>query len=569
MPSYTLLSVAELAQQPYRSIVRVEVRWSNGQNTVGSGVLVGANDVLTAAHIFGAPDGATIRDVLVYPAYYYGPSSSSAPPVVHAANWTSLSPPITGGSISLQAVRGDLCVVSLPDAIGLGLGYWRIGAKFSGGTASTVGYPGTLNGAPAVSTGWVGTLPTLQYGALDIGALYAQPGSSGGPIFTLDPAQVPVVLGVLSTGSWAVNITAGTAGSADLAWVRQQITLDNLDAAASLPRVSLPAAVVSLGHGVTSLTVHYPVTLSFALGVDTTLSCVLVSAKGQGIGSAQLKIPAGSLQTSVDLPVPVPQTSAPVSQSWGLAFSGADNALFSAADGTAVLAKQAPLAVVGSTASGQVGGCDLPESVVLSDSDDAYRGRGGDDQIDGGRGVDTAFYSGPRADYVARPLGPGRGWVVSPSPSAAVMSRGDGTDTVLNVERLGFPDVRLALDLSGHAGAVARVLGAVLGPDSTKDRALVGLGLGFLDAGGTQQELVGLALARALGPTFGSEQELALLYKNLFKNPPTAADLKYWGGKIESGELTQVSLAYLAAQSEINAANINLVGLAQAGLEYS
>ena len=89
------------------------------------------------------------------------------------------------------------------------------------------------------------------------------------------------------------------------------------------------------------------------------------------------------------------------------------------------------------------------------------------------------------------------------------------------MERLRFSDKGLAFDLDGAAGQVARTLGAVFGPESITNKEYVGIGLSLLDV-----------------------------------------------GLLENGTHTTASLAALAADPPINAANVDLVGLSQTGLAY-
>lgn len=567
MPSYTLLNSTELQQSTYKPVVRVEVKWSNGQGTWGSGVLVGANDVLTAAHLFGTSGNATITDVLVYPGYYYGPSVAAA---VHASHWTLAAPPPSGGMITASGVRGDLALVSLNQTTGLSRGYWEVGASFANGVASTVGYPGTLNGAPAVSSGWVNTLSVFESSALNIDNLYAQPGSSGSPIYVLNAQQQPTVVGVLSTGSWAVNVTDTHAGQTGLSWVEDQISLNNLDVANSLPRIGVSSATANIGQGVTQLTLHFPVTLSYALPVDTHLTARLWDAAGRDYGTEDVRISAENRTTSIDLPVAVSGTSATQTRQWTLDFYGADNALLTGAGGVAATTQQTSLRIEGSTAAGVVGGSALPESVVLSGGNDVYQGLGGDDALTGGAGIDLAIYRGPRKDYQLQPLSATGDWQITPSAKAGTLAKDDGTDALAQFERLRFSDVCLALDVNGNAGRVAKIFGAVLGKESLQNKSLVGYGLAVLDqSDGGVQTLTAQALHYKLGASFSHESEVRLLYKNLLNSTPTAADMAYWRGALEAGTFTPDTLAMMAADTAANASQINLTGLSGTGLEYS
>lgn len=567
MPSYTLLNSTELQQPNYKPVVRIEVKWSNGHGTWGSGVLVGANDVLTVAHLFAPSGNATITDVLVYPGYYYGPSVASA---IHASHWALAAPPASGGTITASGVRSDLALVSLNQTTGLNRGYWEVGAGFAEGMASTVGYPGTLNGAPAVSSGWVNTLSVFESSALNIDNLYAQPGSSGSPIYVLNAQQQPTVVGVLSTGSWAVNVTDTLAGQTGLSWVEDQISLNNLDVANSLPRIGVSSATANIGQGVTALTLHFPVTLSYALPVDTHFTARLWDAAGRDYGTEDVLIPAGKLKIFIDLPVAVSGTMATQTRQWTFDFYGADNALLVGAGGVAATTQQTSLRIEGRTAAGLIGGSALQESVVLSSGHDVYQGLGGDDALAGGAGIDLAIYRGLRKDYQLQPLSAQGDWQITPAANAGTLAKDDGTDTLAQFERLEFSDVCLALDVNGNAGSVAKIFGAVLGKESLQNKSLVGYGLAVLDQGdGGYQTLTAQALRYKLGANYSHESEVRLLYKNLLNSTPTAAEMAYWRGELEAGTFTSDTLAMLAANTAANASQINLTGLSETGLEYS
>ena len=93
----------------------------------------------------------------------------------------------------------------------------------------------------------------------------------------------------------------------------------------------------------------------------------------------------------------------------------------------------------------------------------------------------------------------------------------------------------------------------------------MGIGLSFLDAGWTYDQLASLALDAALANT--NDKIVSLLWKNVIGSQPTAADKAPYIAMLENG-LTAGALAHLAADSSFNTTNINLVGLAQAGIEY-
>lgn len=177
--------------------------------------------------------------------------------------------------------------------------------------------------------------------------------------------------------------------------------------------------------------------------------------------------------------------------------------------------------------------------------------------IDGGLGIDTAIYSHAHSSYtVAR-------------TATGVTVTGNGlSDTLVNIERLHFSDVKVARDLDGHAGTVARIIGAVFGAPAVGNAAYVGIGLGLADTGMTDPALMELALGVALGPAASNEQVVTRLYTNVMGSAPPAGELEFFVGQLEAGNFTPASLGLLAAGTALNAERVGLSGLWASGLEY-
>ncbi len=96
---------------------------------------------------------------------------------------------------------------------------------------------------------------------------------------------------------------------------------------------------------------------------------------------------------------------------------------------------------------------------------DLITGGGGDDAIDGGLGTDTAFSSGTYADHrITAGRGPGD-WTVQDLRTG----RPDGSDALVNVERLHFAD-KIAL-LAANKAPTADSFGATINDDNAKGLA--------------------------------------------------------------------------------------------------
>ena len=106
------------------------------------------------------------------------------------------------------------------------------------------------------------------------------------------------------------------------------------------------------------------------------------------------------------------------------------------------------------------------------------------------------------------------------------------------------------------------------GPSSVANQTIAGIGLALLDSGVSYPDLMMAALTAKLGGQFSNADEVNLLYQNLFGHGPTPAESTFWSDAIDSGQFSQASLAVAAAQLDLNASNIDLVGLTQTGLAY-
>ena len=196
---------------------------------------------------------------------------------------------------------------------------------------------------------------------------------------------------------------------------------------------------------------------------------------------------------------------------------------------------------------------------------DTLTGLAGDDSLDGGAGLDLAIYGGLRAAYGV--LKTGGGWNVSNNAGT------DGSDALAGVERLQFADGRLALDLDGNAGSVARLIGALFGAPALQDRVLVGQYLGLMDSGASDEQIAELALSSdrytQLAGSQGNTDFVRLVYANVVGVAPTAQDLAEFVPLLDAGLTTQAALAVMAAKLPLNAARIGLDALTQGGLAYT
>lgn len=193
---------------------------------------------------------------------------------------------------------------------------------------------------------------------------------------------------------------------------------------------------------------------------------------------------------------------------------------------------------------------------------DIFVSTNANESFNGLGGLDTLIARGNRGDYALQPTSAG-GWTLGDG----VPNR-DGLDTLLQIERIKFADGYVALDLDGAAGTAARMLGALVGPAALNNRSLVGTVLKAVDAGSTPLQVAQLGLNALLGASATPEQVVGLLYANLTGVAADAGTVQALAGVIKSGAYTNASFAVAAANLDLNAAHINLVGLSSQGLEY-
>ena len=202
-----------------------------------------------------------------------------------------------------------------------------------------------------------------------------------------------------------------------------------------------------------------------------------------------------------------------------------------------------------------VGGNDRLEG---RDGNDTLVGGDGNDTLSGGNGLDVAVFTGTKNAYA-----------LSKAAANFNVNGGAGNADVLDgVERLRFDDAWVAIDLDGNAGTVAKILGAVFGAASVANQTYFGIGLFYIDGGMSYEALMQLALDARLGAGPSHTAVVTLLYTNVVGVPPDAAALANFVGLLDRHEFTPATLGILAADFSLNLENINLVGLANTGVEF-
>ncbi|SFE35000.1 M10 family metallopeptidase [Nitrosomonas sp. Nm166] len=198
------------------------------------------------------------------------------------------------------------------------------------------------------------------------------------------------------------------------------------------------------------------------------------------------------------------------------------------------------------------------ENATTGQGDDFMIGNDNSNMLDGGSGIDTVRVQSQREHYALSKIP--NGYTITANTNQG------NQDTLTNIERLQFDDIKLALDLDGHAGQVAKLLGAVFGTATVANQEYVGIGLTEADKGLSYEQLGELAINAA---GFTSHDDMVTqLWHNLFGAVPSKAEKSPYVKLLDSGEISTGALAVLAADSHFNTDNIHLTGLMQTGIAF-
>ena len=197
------------------------------------------------------------------------------------------------------------------------------------------------------------------------------------------------------------------------------------------------------------------------------------------------------------------------------------------------------------------------DDVIHGGGNDTGGSKGADDQIYGDAGIDTLVFPATLAQTHIEASD--KGFTLQRMTDGAMLE-------LVNVERVTLSDTQLALDLDGHAGEAAKLIGAVGGVGLLDNKPLVGEVIRALDAGISAQSLAQLGLQLLGANTPG--QVTQLLWTNVVGSAPTPAQLQPFIDMMAQG-VTGGELAVLAGNLDLNAVRIDLVGLADTGIEFA
>lgn len=194
------------------------------------------------------------------------------------------------------------------------------------------------------------------------------------------------------------------------------------------------------------------------------------------------------------------------------------------------------------------------DTITGNDTNNVLRGNAGDDNINGGAGADMAVYTSARSAYT----------VTKTATGLSVRSADEGTDTLVNVERLQFSDATIAMDIVGNGGQAYRIYQAAL--NRAPDAGGLGYWINVLDSG---VSLTSVAQGFVTSPEFVSlyganptnVELVTKFYSNVLHRTPDTDGLNYWLGILDSNALSVAGvLAEFGESPENQAALVGVIG---------
>jgi hypothetical protein len=197
-------------------------------------------------------------------------------------------------------------------------------------------------------------------------------------------------------------------------------------------------------------------------------------------------------------------------------------------------------------------------------------GRVGDGTVDvavdvtGTAGVDTYTLNGDEAEFTITKT--------DDAITAVSTVASNVTFTLEDHERVVFDDTAIAFDADGVAGDVYALLAAALG-ESDVTAEYEGIGIYLADNGWTNTQLAEALLATDTYKTdaggVSNETFIKHVYKNVMGTDATLADVTGLTNWMTANDYSQADVLVIASQLEDFQTDIDLVGLATTGIEYT
>lgn len=211
-----------------------------------------------------------------------------------------------------------------------------------------------------------------------------------------------------------------------------------------------------------------------------------------------------------------------------------------------------------------VAGSNFNDVITANQFDNKIFGGGGNDYIDGGSGFDTAYYSGQMSRY--------QGSVGDQTIISDAATNGDGVDTLINVERIKFSDVSLALDVASteNAGSVYMLYKAAFNRPS--DSSGMGYWIAQKDGGANIVSNIaqGFVNSAEFVSKYGTNPTnfsyVNNLYQNVLGRSGEAGGVAYWTNEMDAGRVSKAEALVQFATLAEGAGNV--APLIANGIQY-
>ena len=100
------------------------------------------------------------------------------------------------------------------------------------------------------------------------------------------------------------------------------------------------------------------------------------------------------------------------------------------------------------------------------------------------------------------------------------------------------------------------------------NKEYAGIALDLLGKGMSPEQLAEVAINAVLAGNVTSTNVVELIFQNVVGTAPDSASLVLYSGMLDKGEVSLGQLGVLAANTDLNLQNIDIVGLAQTGLDF-
>lgn len=187
---------------------------------------------------------------------------------------------------------------------------------------------------------------------------------------------------------------------------------------------------------------------------------------------------------------------------------------------------------------------------------DSLQSSAANETIDGAAGVDVVQFQGAREEYL----------VSKSAGSVAVIDRSgrDGSDILVNAERIKFSDQMVALDVEGNAGQVYRLYQAAF--NRTPDKVGLGFWISMIDNGlsldAIAREFVASDEFKTLyGAAPSTEVLINAIYQNVLHRAPDKGGFDFWLDVMSNHGVTpSVLVTEFSESAENKAALATVIG---------